>query len=508
MTNFVTDVVASVFPGHEIQSNEDLFGHGFDSLQTMELVKLLRAGIQSGHKDTDVSWINMRLIYEHSSIAELARNINLAHVEGPASISRTTGFQTQHRTQKMGALVKKYSAGLPLPLGGKAALRSSSGNHVVLTGSTGSLGTQLLLKLVSDPTVVQITCLDRSDNAKDRISSALSSWPHPPSIDSTRVSFYHADYSQQDFGLHPAVLSELRQTANLIIHNAWKVDFNHSLETVEAVHIRGVRNLIDFSAASRLRPRIVFISSISSVGNWRTEDPEITRIPESLPPTLAVSQPMGYAESKAVAEHVLDAGAHSSGIDVCILRVGQISGPVGPENGATWNETEWFPLLLKTAKTTGMIPDGQALGSVDWVPIDVLASAVWDLATTTRADPGNGFASSEVFHLVNPTPRPWDELLPAVHAGLRLDSALQEVSMKEWVAELEKTALSDKDAVASKPAVKILEFFREVGERQGVTGEKGVVFSTEEAVKSSETLQGLGSVQEEWVTKWMKDLGF
>lgn len=80
------------------------------------------------------------------------------------------------------------------------------------------------------------------------------------------------------------MLSKLRQTANLIIHNAWKVDFNHSLETFEAVHIRGVRNLIDFSVAGPLRPRIVFISSISAVGNWRTaaQDPKATMVPEAL----------------------------------------------------------------------------------------------------------------------------------------------------------------------------------------------------------------------------------
>lgn len=187
VTNFVTDAVASVFPGHQIQPSDDLFGHGFDSLQTIELIKLLRAGVQSARKDEDFFWISMRLVYEHPSVTELARIINLAHVEGPASISKTSSFDTQQRIRKMEALVEKYSADLPLPLGDEAPPRPLSGNHVILTGSTGSLGTQLLLKLVSDPTVVQVTCLDRSANAKDRISNALSSWPHPPSIDPARV---------------------------------------------------------------------------------------------------------------------------------------------------------------------------------------------------------------------------------------------------------------------------------------------------------------------------------
>lgn len=358
---------------------------------------------------------------------------------------------------------------------------------------------------MSDPTVAHITCLDRSATARERISAALSSWPHPPTIDFTRVSFHQADYGQPDFGLDPAVLSTLREAATLIIHNAWKVDFNHSLHTFEAIHIRGVRNLIDFSVASPLRPRIVFISSVSSVGNWRATDATMMKVPDTVPSTLVSAQPMGYAESKAVAEHILDAAARVSGMDLVILRVGQIAGPVGPDNGATWNETEWFPLLLKTAQTTGMIPYEQALGCVDWVPVDMLASAVWDLATVSRPHPK---VSADVFHLVNPAPRSWKELLPVIRCGLGLGSALKKVSMQEWIAELEKTALSDKDAVAARPAVKILEFFREFNKGHGINGDGGPVLSTEKATRSSKTLRSLAPVQDEWVARWIVDLGF
>lgn len=495
VSQFVADAVAAVFPGHEVEMDDDLFGHGFDSLQTTELVKLLRAGLQSGKKDAAVSWINMRFVYEHSSINGLARNIVSAHVEGSRSSSEADASVTQRREEKMRVLISKYTADLT---------QCPPGQHVILTGSTGSLGLQILLRLVSDPTVSHITCLDRSATAKDRVSAALSLWPHPPSVDFSRVSFFQADYSQPDFGLDPAVLSRLLEEATLIIHNAWKVDFNHSLHTFEAVHIRGVRNLVDLSARSSLRPRIIFISSISSVGNWHAADPNLVKIPEVMPDTLAAAQAMGYAESKAVAEHVLEAAARTSGVDARILRVGQIAGPVGAENGAKWNETEWFPLLLKTAKTTRMIPGGRSLGSVDWVPVDVLASAVWELATLSRPD---GHASAQVFHLINPTPRSWEEFLPVIRDGLELGSALKEVSMKDWIAELERTSMSDKDAVATRPAVKILEFFKEVEARHGVTGDGESKFSTEAAASSSTTFGKLGPVQYAWVQKWILDLG-
>lgn len=222
--------------------------------------------------------------------------------------------------------------------------------------------------------MTRISCLARSNNAAERIKTSLATWSTPPHIDSSRVSSHQADYKSADFGLPPAVLSDLRETVDIITHNAWKVDFNHSLETFEETHIRGVCNLIDFSASSPRHPRLVLVSSISSVGDWCAIDPAGSTTPEMLPPTLAAAQATGYSESKSVAEHIL--AAEKSVIDATILRVGQIAGPVLPGNGAKWNETEWFPIMLKTAKTIKKIPDAHALGDIDWIPVDLLSSVI------------------------------------------------------------------------------------------------------------------------------------
>lgn len=60
VTRFVNDVVASAFPGHVAQGTDDLFGLGLNSLQAMEAIKLLKAGIRSQDKNADISWITMR----------------------------------------------------------------------------------------------------------------------------------------------------------------------------------------------------------------------------------------------------------------------------------------------------------------------------------------------------------------------------------------------------------------------------------------------------------------
>ncbi|KAL1852805.1 putative NRPS-like protein biosynthetic cluster [Diaporthe australafricana] len=508
---FVSDVIASAFPGHDVQPSDDLFGLGLDSLQTVEIIKLLKAGIRSGDEMADISWISMKYIYKHPTIAELANAITISGTRGGNGFVKDhADINANSRVEKMQKILERYIHDLPRApeprgehLGPEAKL------HVILTGSTGSLGIQLLVHLLSDAKVARITCLDRSANAMERIKVALATWSAPPSIEPPRVSFYQADYKSPDFGLPPVILSELHGTTNIIIHNAWKVDFNHSIDTFEDVHIRGVSNLINFSASSPLRPRLVFVSSISSVGDWCAVDPSASTIPESLPPTLAAAQATGYSEYKAVAEHLLAAAAEKSGLDVSVLRVGQIAGPVGSGNGAKWNETEWFPLMLKTAKTTGKIPDAHALGDIDWIPADLLSSMIWELSSAPKlaVDNGDGAGSLQIFHLVNPVRRPWAQMLPAIKSGLAGSGSLQDVSMADWVAELAKTDLDDKEAVASQPAVKILDFFRSVGERQGVTVAKGVAFSTDRASQSSKTMLDLGPVKDEWLLKWINDWG-
>ncbi|KUI63880.1 Linear gramicidin synthase subunit D [Cytospora mali] len=504
-TKFVSDVVASASPAHDAQPSDDLFVLGLDSLQIIEIIKLLKAGIRSGDPAADISWISMRYIYEHPSIAEISHAVTLAHSNrGRTLRPLSDGGTSQNRVQKMEALLKKYTSDLPSPIKRTGEQPDPAPKiHVILTGSTGSLGIQLLLRLLSDPKVARISCLDRSANAKERIENALSTWSPPPSIASSRVSFHQADYRARDFQLPSAILSDLSETANIIIHNAWKVDFNHSLDTFEEVHIRGVRNLIDFSASSPLNPRIVFVSSISSVGGWHAVDPQIAAIPESLPPTLAAAHPTGYSDSKAVAEHILADAAKKSGLEVSILRVGQIAGPAAPGNGAKWNETEWFPLMIKTVKTTGKIPDGNALGDVDWIPVDLLSSIIWELSPVPQraADKGYDIGSLQVFHLVNPQVRPWGEMLHVIKDGLGGVGPWEELNIKDWTLELENTDLNNKDAVASRPAVKILQFFRDVRDRQGVTITKGAVFSTDRAKGSSKTILRLGPVQDEWLLR-------
>ena len=51
--------------------------------------------------------------------------------------------------------------------------------------------------------------------------------------------------------------------------------------------------------------------------------------------------PMGYGESKYVAERLLELAAEEFGVSAAICRVGQLAGPV--EKGGMWSKQEWLP---------------------------------------------------------------------------------------------------------------------------------------------------------------------
>jgi thioester reductase-like protein len=61
---------------------------------------------------------------------------------------------------------------------------------------------------------------------------------------------------------------------------------------------------------------------------------------------------LGYSQSKWAAEQMCLAAA-KAGLSVIVARIGQLCGDT---QEGIWNETEGWPLLIKTAQTTGSLP--------------------------------------------------------------------------------------------------------------------------------------------------------
>lgn len=65
-----------------------------------------------------------------------------------------------------------------------------------------------------------------------------------------------------------------------------------------------------------------------------------------------ISAGSGYSESKWISEKILENAASKTPLRPVIVRVGQLS---GGENGA-WNESEWFPSIVRSAPHVKCLP--------------------------------------------------------------------------------------------------------------------------------------------------------
>ena len=505
LTKFICAYVGSLI-SWEVKSDDDVFVMGMDSLQTNQIVNALRKRLRSVLPDK--SLLSPKAIYHNPTPAGLAKFCLDTISSDSANVA--DDMKTR-RVQRMEDIVRRYTQDLPTGddsgakatrTSGRKKARTDSGlangtgsNHLIvaLTGSTGTLGTNLLQKLLEDPEISKVYCLDRSATASERHKQGFASRDLSHLLDSSRVVFLKAAFGPLTFGLKDAVFKKLIAEVNIIIHNAWKVDFNHQLESFEAEHIRSVRNLVDWAVQSPKHPRILYVSSLASVSQWPLyhEGP----VPETAIDDFKIAQDLGYGESKHVAERILQEAAVKSGVSVGILRVGQIAGST-KLSGTTWNPAEYLPSLIKTSFALGRVPDALP-AAIDWVPVDLLASILVDIIHGTR-----GTAKLEIFNLVNPKATTWEELLPALQSH-KEDAPLLPTAFKHWIGLLSRVDVNNSQELAAMPAAKLIEFYQGMIE-DGQQHDGRLLCDTKNGQAVSETMRDLQPVDQEMMEIWLR----
>ncbi|PPR02158.1 hypothetical protein CVT26_012119 [Gymnopilus dilepis] len=252
--DFVRAVVNSVLK-HGVKDDDDIFQHGCDSLQaTWIRNSLLRALRDSAEIDTRHLVDNF--VYDNPTILSMASF--LGNVVAGATQESTSSVAS--RVAAMRAMVEKYTAD-DFPIHSAPATNGSPNSqaHVVLlTGSTGALGSYLLSELVKNPSVSRVYALNRprlADAAplKERQKSALidRGIEADTILGSDKVKLLEGDLRAPEFGLAKDIFVEMQSSVSHIIHNAWPVDFNLLLGSFDA-SVKGLRTLIDFALTSKL----------------------------------------------------------------------------------------------------------------------------------------------------------------------------------------------------------------------------------------------------------------
>jgi thioester reductase-like protein/aryl carrier-like protein len=504
----VREAVRAVTGWLALQDADGFFERGMDSLQALRLTRALRRSL--GRRDLALS-----TVYQHPTVAALAGAV-LAQGRGGQ------GGGADHDRREMELLLATYRQ-LILEIAVPAEKKkrdTEAPMDVVLTGSTGTVGTFLLHALLGRPDVGHVFCLNRSPNAatvqRARLADAgLSSDP----VDG-RVSFLQADLAAPRLGLNATAYETVRSRTSLVIHNAWPVNFNLPLSAF-LPQLAALVNVFSLAAATVHPARVLFVSSVSTVAAAaaRGRGPA----PEFVLTDPDAAYPSGYARAKFLAEGLGGAAAAHLGdaVSVVIARAGQVAGPV--RRPGLWNPAEWFPSMVRTSAALGCLPGtlGAAFDAVDFVPVDILADVLVDLATAAltkeeRAD-GEAHGDAVVFNVRNPHPVRWADLLPAVAdvlASIRgtttmAKQGVEVVTPATWLTRLQEAATregdSDLDATARRlPAIKLLGFFQDLWTGAGETS--AAPMAIERALAASPALAALGPVEPAWMHKWVTDL--
>lgn len=147
--------------------------------------------------------------------------------------------------------------------------------------------------------------------------------------------------------------------------------------------------------------------------------------------------------------------------------------------------------------------------SIDWIPVDLLASIVLELAAIKPPGPGDHQTShGQIVHAVNPSKVQWhDALLPVIAARLALTSkttSMEIVPLTEWVEALKSaSSVASEKEEASISAFKLVPFLSALA--QGATRP---TFETTNTAKLSKGLRQLEAVGENWANVWLTQWGY
>ncbi|PCH33942.1 acetyl-CoA synthetase-like protein [Wolfiporia cocos MD-104 SS10] len=478
---WLVEHATAIHSGAPISASDDLFAQGYNSLSATflrnRIIGALRGSSEPRAVDAALR-VQPNFIFTHPTLVEMAAAI-VRYVSSGPDDDDTVGSPVAD----IEALIKKYTAQLPSAPAAPIQWSGEQGSVVLITGTTGALGSLILAKLLVNSRVQHVFALNRGSALFDRQRTAFETARLPLELlTESKLTLLSGNLEKADFGLDSATLDKISYSVTHIVHIAWRVDFNLALASFES-HISAAVRLASLAPSAYF----FFTSSIAAVQRWNVT--QQGPVPEAAIGDPKVALGSGYGMAKYVVEEVL-ARAHANGYKATILRVGQLCG--SRETGV-WNTTEWFPILVKSSIALRCIPDLD--GVVSWVPIDAAADAVVDTVLGTQH-----LAAANVVH---PHPVTSQEILSAISA--ETGPGLARVSVGSWVEKLEKVAQSP-DNLDAVPALKLLDFFRNLAQANPSGTEMGglPLFKTDNAQSASTTLRGLRPLERGDVSAWVR----
>lgn len=146
------------------------------------------------------SLIGQDFVYAHPTIQSLTTSILRLLNSGEGSHGNIQA--------EIQSLITKYTPKSPQAVAPEPTPGSSV---VLLTGSTGYLGSHILVSLLQQKEVVKIYTLNRGNDVPQKQRKSFEAWGIPLTLlEDERLVQLSSDLSRDDFGLPPDILNEVR----------------------------------------------------------------------------------------------------------------------------------------------------------------------------------------------------------------------------------------------------------------------------------------------------------
>jgi len=243
-------------------------------------------------------------------------------------------------------------------------------SRVLITGTTGFLGMELLVRLIeqTDREVVALIRASDDDAAAERLQGVLATLFHPDEQPAPgRVRAVAADLEQPALGLDGAAAEVLMADIETVVHCAASVSFALPLDEARRVNVAGTASVLELAALAPNLKQHVHVSTAyvagERPGRAHEHEGDVGQTPRNT-----------YEQTKLEAEALVKA----SGLPAAILRPSIVVGDHRTGWTPAFNVIYW-PLQ---AFARGVLPSVAADpdGRVDIVPVDAVADALLTLS--------------------------------------------------------------------------------------------------------------------------------
>lgn len=267
---------------------------------------------------------------------------------------------------------------------------------VLITGTTGFLGSHLLFEMLSRRPSLRVKCLIRCPSPEagwERMCDTFRRYQLDTRLLS-HVEVVCGDISKPRLGWDDDTYKTLSEEVSEVFHCAAAVNMLANYEQLKDANVTGTRNIIDFCLSGK-RKRLHYASTLSVFVSTDRNSGTAYENDHLCTPTYIYG---GYGQTKYVAEKMV-LGIDPSLCDVFIYRFGLLCGDTEHSISAP---KDFLGMFFRGARTVGCLPyDPSEAMAVDITPINLAAGMVADIANRNNPD---------VYHIAGEKPLQYNPL--------------------------------------------------------------------------------------------------